>query len=120
MIQSVTGTSNLGSRHVPLRRCLYCRQSLPKGRADSGLIRLASDESGYRLDLERRLGGRGAWLCRDCAASLVAGNEKDKQVRRAFGAQADAMRDLLRQALAADPARRVDHTGQMDGGADVG
>ncbi len=120
MIQSVAGTSNPKARHLPLRRCLYCRQSLPQGKKRDGLIRLVGSESGYALDLERRLGGRGAWLCRDCAAALAFGNEKEKQVRRVFGAQADQVRDLLRQALAADPVRRTHHAGQMDGGADVG
>lgn len=127
MIQSVTGTSHTSARHVPLRRCLYCRQSLPQGSKTEGLIRLVREESGYALDLSRKLGGRGAWLCRDCAASLAADDASnkaaEKQARRAFGVQVTEMRDLLRRVLAADPARldnasgQVD--GQMEGGADV-
>ncbi len=106
-------------RHVPLRRCLYCRVSQPAGKPAAGMFRLAVVDGVYRLDPSRRLGGRGAWLCRDCAASLVAGNEKEKQVRRTFGAQADAVRGQLEAALAAGPARRSPVPGNQDGGADV-
>lgn len=108
------------TRHVPMRRCLYCRVSQPSGRPASGMLRLAKVDGAYRLDEARRLGGRGAWLCRDCAATLVAGNQNDKQSRRAFGAQADDVRSQLLQALAAGPARRSPVSGNMDGGVDVG
>lgn len=109
-----------GKRHVPLRRCVHCRRSLPQGRPQGGLLRLVSGDEGYVLDSERRLGGRGAWLCRDCAASLIAGNENSKQVRRTFGAQADRVRELLSAALGTDPARRTAVPGSEDGGVDVG
>ncbi|MBP7125071.1 YlxR family protein [Myxococcota bacterium] len=49
-----------GTSHVPLRRCLGCGRQRPQRE----LVRLAVGPSGdVSVDLERRLSGRGAYLC---------------------------------------------------------
>lgn len=68
------------TRHVPLRRCVRCRRSLPKGE----LRRLRRDGDGqWRFDPTGKAGGRGAWLCLDCAREA-----KERELRRAFRGQA--------------------------------
>lgn len=88
------------TRHVPLRRCVLCRASAPR----AGLIRLVWASDGYRLDLARRLGGRGIWVCPVCAA-----DPDERRLRRAFKGHAPQVRLLLQQAAAshASPARQA-------------
>jgi predicted RNA-binding protein YlxR (DUF448 family) len=62
------------TRHVPLRRCVACRASLPKAE----LIRLVHDGDGWRLDGSQRAGGRGTWVCHACA------RRDDRSTRRAL------------------------------------
>jgi len=81
-------------RHVPMRRCAVCRASLPQAE----LIRLAQDDDTFRLDLARRLGGRGTWVCLACAAE-----PNEKKLRQAFRGQTQQVRALLVDALAARP-----------------
>jgi len=84
------------TRHVPLRRCASCRAALPQAQ----LVRLVQQPDGYRLDLARKLGGRGTWLCASCAA-----NPNEKRLRQAFKGHAQEVRALLDAALAhASPA----------------
>ena len=78
-------------KHVPLRRCVMCRASLPKAE----LIRLARGEEGrYELDLSGRAGGRGTWVCRSCAGDLA-----EKRLKQAFRGQATHVRSLLAAAV---------------------
>lgn len=88
------------ARHVPLRRCVACREARPK----RALVRLVRAEEAWRLDLAQRAGGRGTSLCPECAAAAVraahgAARREDaarlKGFRRAFQAQADAVAALL-------------------------
>lgn len=52
----------VAERHVPLRRCVVCRDSKPQ----ADLLRLYRDASAmWQFDLRRKAGGRGAWLCKD-------------------------------------------------------
>lgn len=46
-------------KHIPLRRCVICRESLPQ----STLLRLVQKDGSWQFDLRRKAGGRGAWLC---------------------------------------------------------
>lgn len=108
-------------RHVPLRRCVVCRESWPQAE----LLRLTAGEDGaYRFDAKRRLGGRGTWVCHDCAAKAVAG-DNEKVLRRAFRAQAPQVLELLRRAAtlpgsaAPGPRRPSAATARQDGGMDV-
>lgn len=101
-------------RHVPVRRCVACREAAPKRE----LIRLVRTEDGWRLDLAQRAGGRGTSLCRACARAAGATAPRarrtaaeprgaaplrptaDDQVRlkgfrRAFRHEADAVAALL-------------------------
>lgn len=82
------------TKHVPMRRCVVCRTSKPQVEQ----FRLVRERDAVSLDLARRLGGRGMWVCRSCAAS---GNEK--RLRQAFKGQAPQVAQLLSQALAAKP-----------------
>lgn len=94
--------------HVPLRRCVLCREARPKAE----LIRLARDEQGrFALDLANRAGGRGTWVCRACAAE---GNEK--RLRQAFRAAAPEVRALLAERLG---GRDDELTMTQDGGTHV-
>ncbi len=87
-------TSAARVRHVPLRRCAVCRAQAPQAE----LLRLVKDVAGYRLDLTRRLGGRGTWICAACAAS-----SNEKRLRNAFKGSAQQVRELLDAALAHVP-----------------
>jgi predicted RNA-binding protein YlxR (DUF448 family) len=107
------------SRHVPLRRCVVCRESRPQAE----LLRLTQDPSGaWVYDARKRLGGRGTWVCRPCAAAAVQGEEV-KKLSRAFKAQAAQVLGLLREAAKApaQPAsgRQAAVTARRDGGTDV-
>ena len=83
------------ARHVPLRRCVVCRSSSPQAE----LLRLCSAADGdYLYDQRRRLGGRGTWVCRSCAAS-----SNEKRLRQVFKGQAQQVAQLLSHALAAQP-----------------
>ncbi len=77
------------TRHVPLRRCAICRAVAPQ----SQLLRLVQQGDGYRLDIGRRLGGRGTWICAQCAA-----DPNEKRLRQAFKGQAQHVRGLLAAA----------------------
>lgn len=78
-------------RHVPLRRCVACRASLPK----ADLVRLMRDEGGWRIDQSGRGGGRGTWVCRDCLGRL---DERPivRALNRTFRHDATHVRALLR------------------------
>lgn len=80
-------------RHVPLRRCVACREA----RAKRDLVRLVRDEAGWRLDLAQRAGGRGTSLCPACALAAVTGGDKHrcKGFQRAFRQDAAAVITLL-------------------------
>lgn len=87
-------TSGVRAKHVPLRRCAVCRAQAPQAE----LLRLVKGEAGFRLDLKRRLGGRGTWICSECAAS-----SNEKRLRHAFRGSAQQVRELLDAALAHVP-----------------
>lgn len=78
-------------RHVPLRRCVTCRSSLPKAQ----LVRLVHGESGWRFDLRGRAGGRGTWLCHDCVTRIDE-RATARALVRSFRNDADEVRALLR------------------------
>jgi predicted RNA-binding protein YlxR (DUF448 family) len=85
------------TRHVPLRRCVRCRRSAPQAE----LLRVARDERGrWHLDPGRTAGGRGAWLCPDCAARAT-----EKDLRRAFRASAAEVAAELDRHVMERPAR---------------
>lgn len=48
--------------HVPERTCVLCRKKMPKGE----LIRHVFKDGEIVVDPEQKLGGRGAYLCKDC------------------------------------------------------
>ena len=75
-------------KHVPMRRCVVCRQSLPQ----ADLFRLSQDShSRWQFDVDRRAGGRGAWLCKlsnDC--------HEVKALKRFFQKEAERIHKELR------------------------
>lgn len=76
----------MAHKHVPLRRCVVCRQQRPQAE----LIRFVRDEAGqWQLDAGRKAGGRGAWLCHD------EGCHKPKKLARFFRAQAERIHEAL-------------------------
>ena len=75
-------------RHVPLRRCVVCRESLPKEQ----LVRFVRDASGaWVLDAEMRAGGRGTWVCLECAREADA-----KRIARGFRGRPEPVVTQLR------------------------
>lgn len=84
-------------RHVPLRRCVACRTSLPKER----LIRFVEGADGaWRLDAQGRAPGRGTWICTECAHAA-----DPKRIAKAFRGRPDAVIDQLRAHQSGAPAR---------------
>ncbi len=109
-------------RHVPLRRCVVCRSSQPQAQ----MLRLTQgDDGAYAYDARRRLGGRGTWVCHECAAQTVT-DEDAKRLSRAFRGQAEQVLGLLREAAklpqgsARAERRTAAVTARRDGGTDVG
>lgn len=93
------------TRHVPLRRCLACRDVLPK----SELIRFRrEDGAGWRLDPDGRGGGRGAWICHRCATEA-----DPRRLRRFFRAQTDEI--VIALAARAADEHHEHHPGGMHG-----
>lgn len=91
---------------------MLCRASKPQAE----LIRLTREGDVVRLDLDRRLGGRGIWVCRDCAAA-----DNEKRLRQVFKGQAPQVAPLLASALTAAPQPRPGSatTNENNGGTNV-
>ena len=90
-------------RHVPLRRCVACRASLPK----ADLVRLVRTEAGWQLDATGRAGGRGTWLCHACLERL---DERTtvRALTRTFRHDTAHVSALLRPLRAARAATATD------------
>ena len=70
-----------------MRRCVRCRTSAPKAE----LVRLwRTENETWCFDASGKAGGRGAWLCPDCAARAT-----ERELRRAFRGQAAAVAEEL-------------------------
>ena len=89
-------------RHVPLRRCVACRATLPKAE----LIRLVRGDGGWQLDPTGRAGGRGTWLCHACVERLDERSTVRALTRtfRQDTAHVSALLRPLREARAATAA----------------
>jgi|GEM_PF-562223 len=89
------------SPEAPERTCLGCRAR--KGQGD--LMRLALDLTELRprvvWDPDRRLGGRGAWLCRGRAECLNLAIKK-RALLRAFRLQAEPDLTEIKAGLVVD------------------
>ncbi len=72
-----------GKPHIKQRTCIGCRAR--RGQNEMTRLALARTEGGARVewDPRRRLGGRGAWLCRGSRACLASALKK-KAFGRAF------------------------------------
>jgi uncharacterized protein len=73
------------SKHIPLRRCVVCREALPQ----KELLRLAQKDGAWQFDLKRRAGGRGAWIC------LKSQCHETKQLKRFFRNDAERIAQEL-------------------------
>lgn len=67
------------AKHIPLRRCVICRQSFPQYQ----LLRLVQKDGLWQFDLRRRAGGRGSWLCQQESCHSL------KSLRRFFKQDAE-------------------------------
>ncbi len=47
--------------HTPLRMCVACRQMKPKGE----LIKVVKTENEAKLDINQKMSGRGAYICKN-------------------------------------------------------
>ena len=76
--------------HVPVRMCVACRRRRPKAE----LLRIVVTPEGVILDERGKHPGRGAYVCPDNPACW-----EEKKLRRAFGARARELAELLRARL---------------------
>ncbi len=60
-------------KHIPMRRCVACRQSLAKRL----LVRIVSSPEGVVIDPGGKMAGRGVYLCHDPACWEKAIASKD-------------------------------------------
>lgn len=67
-------------KHTPLRMCIACRQMKPQNE----LIRIVKDKATHNisLDTEKKLFGRGAYVCRN--ADCIKSAEKKRGIERHF------------------------------------
>lgn len=65
-------------KHVPLRMCIACRNMKPQGE----LIRIVKDSGEPKLDIDKKLFGRGAYLCRN--AECIQKAEKRNLLAKHF------------------------------------
>ncbi len=79
------------SKHIPLRRCVVCREALPQ----KELLRLTQKDGAWQFDLKRRALGRGAWICPKETCHEV------KQLKRFFRNDAERIAQELRFIKAA-------------------
>lgn len=76
---------SLKSRHIPLRRCVVCRESKPQAE----LMRFYLTEGAWQLDPGRKAGGRGAWLC------LTESCHLEKSLKRFFRQDAEQIKEQI-------------------------
>lgn len=63
---------------TPLRMCVACREMKPK----QELVRLTKTDDGITIDLEKKLQGRGVYVCKSTECVRLA--EKKKALQRHF------------------------------------
>ena len=73
------------SKHIPLRRCVVCREALPQ----KELLRLYQKDNAWQFDLKRKAGGRGCWLC------FKSKCHESKQLKRFFRNDAERIAQEL-------------------------
>jgi uncharacterized protein len=73
------------ARHIPLRRCVVCREALPQ----KELLRLSQRDGQWQFDLKCKAGGRGCWLC------LKSKCHESKQLKRFFRNDAERIAQEL-------------------------
>lgn len=81
-------------RHVPLRTCVACRNTAPKG----GLVRLVRTPQGnVEVDETGKKAGRGAYVCAN--TSCVQSAIKTKRLERSLKASVpiEVVEELLRR-----------------------
>jgi hypothetical protein len=66
--------------HIPHRQCAGCNRRRPQAE----LVRVAAFDGRVEIDRERRLGGRGAYLCpnADCARRSARRGALARRLRR--------------------------------------
>lgn len=92
MTKSTSNTKAAGSKHVPQRTCIGCREVKPKRE----LVRVVRTPDGnIELDNTGRKNGRGAYVCpnRGCWEKALAGKQLERTLR---GNISEANRDELK------------------------
>lgn len=99
-------TTIRSSKHIPLRRCVICRQQRPQAQ----MLRFAKDaQANWRYDKQRRAGGRGAWLCAD-----VPEHYQLKALKRFFRGQSQAVLEQLPSDIGANQHHSPAHCAMME------
>ncbi len=65
-------------QHIPMRRCIGCMKSYPQDE----LIRIVFDHKSIKIDINRYIEGRGAYLCKNNSCAIEA--KKKKRYDRTF------------------------------------
>lgn len=68
--------------HTPIRMCVACRRRRPRRE----LVRMVAGPDGVGLDVQRRLPGRGAYICPEVACVKAAKRRGARVVRQALRA----------------------------------
>lgn len=69
---------SLTAKHIPCRKCIGCREMLPKG----NLIRIVKQDGVLTVDTSGKMDGRGAYVCKN--AACIATVKKKRGLERAF------------------------------------
>ena len=67
-------------KYVPVRKCIACRQVKPQ----KDLLRIAAGKESLACDPERKLAGRGCYICRDgsCVKTAFEKNSFARTLKR--------------------------------------
>ena len=83
--------------HIPKRMCIACREMKQK----SELIRIVKSGDTVTLDISQKLGGRGAYICKNAACLKKA--RKQKALERALQCEIEeTVFDLMLKQLEED------------------
>lgn len=81
------------TKHIPMRMCVTCRTMRPQ----SELIRIVCGENDIQTDENKKLFGRGAYICRDekCIKAAAKKNLLARHFKRNVGMEIYAKAEEL-------------------------
>jgi predicted RNA-binding protein YlxR (DUF448 family) len=103
------------AKRQPLRRCIMCRRSSPKGE----LLRFVATASGIEWDASHQLPGRGAYVHKgmSCWGKIMERSRWEHALRGRSAITQEVLRGLQQRTRSEVPELLVDRMG--DGALDV-